>query len=80
MSVFKKKAETVKIQFQCPAELAQRLKKIELAAKEKGFDFDLDEHLAGSLGKLLTAAEKELAGSAPAPAPGAAASMPAPQA
>ena len=61
MSVFKKKTELVKVNFQCHSDLAKRLKKVEDSAKAKGLDFDLDEHLSSALSKLVNAAEKELA-------------------
>lgn len=60
MSVFKKKPEMVRVSFQCPAEMGSRLKKLEDAAKAKGLVFSLDEHLAASLGRVLSTAEKEL--------------------
>jgi hypothetical protein len=61
MSVFKKKPELVRVAFQCPAAMGARLKVLEDAAKAKGLVFSLDEHLAGALGRVLAAAEKELA-------------------
>jgi hypothetical protein len=60
MSVFKKKPEMVRVSFQCPVELGARLKKLEDSAKIKGLVFSLDDHLAASLGRLLSSAEKEL--------------------
>lgn len=60
MGVLKKKEETVKISFQCDAETAKKLKEIEEKSAQKGFDFDLDEHLRKALVRVLKAAEKEL--------------------
>lgn len=61
MKLLKPRSDRVRLSFSCPAELAERLKSIEEKAKALTLDFQLDEHLASALKKLVASAEKELA-------------------
>lgn len=61
MKLLKPRSDRVRLSFSCPAEFAERLKSIEEKAKALTLDFQIDDHLASALKKLLTSAEKELA-------------------
>ena len=61
MKLLKPRSDRVRLSISCPAELAERLKSIEEKAKALTLDFQIDDHLASALKKLLTSAEKELA-------------------
>ena len=61
MKLLKPRFNRVRLSFSCPAELAERLKLIEEKAKALALDFQLDDHLASALKKLVSNAEKELA-------------------
>ena len=61
MKLLKPRSDRVRLSFSCPAELAERLKSIEEKAKALTLDFQIDDHLALALKKILTSAEKELA-------------------
>ena len=50
----------VKLSFQCNAELADRLVKLEQTAKQVGLQIDIDAALEATLARLIAAAEKEL--------------------
>ena len=60
MSIIKTKIKTAKIQFQAPAELADRLAALEKLAAKQGEEICLDGELSKALSALIAKAEQVL--------------------